>query len=73
VERVVLPPLPVHVNVYVLVAERELIAWLPEAAFAPDQAPVAAQLEALLEDQVSCVEPPCATVAGAAVSETVGA
>ena len=51
----------------------ELIVWLPEAALAPDQAPVPAQLEALLEDQVICVEPPCATVVGAALSETVGA
>jgi len=39
----------------------------------PDQAPVALQLEALLEDQVSSVEPPGATVFGAALSETVGA
>jgi len=39
----------------------------------PDQAPVALQLEALLEDQVSSVEPMGATVSGAALSETVGA
>jgi len=51
----------------------ELIAWLPEVALAPDQAPVPAQLDALLEDHVSCVEPPCATVVGAALSEIVGA
>jgi hypothetical protein len=50
----------------------ELSTWLPEVALAPDQAPVALQLEALLEDQVSCVEPPGATVLGAAASETVG-
>lgn len=56
-----------------LVANMELIVWLPEVALAPDQAPVAAQLEALLEDQLSCVEPPCATVFGAALSETAGA
>ena len=55
------------------VAEMELIVWVPEVALAPDQAPVPAQLEALLEDQVICVEPPCATVVGAALSETVGA
>jgi hypothetical protein len=57
----------------VLVAEMELIVWLPEVALAPDQAPVAPQLEALLAAQLSCVEPPCATVFGAALSETVGA
>src|SRR3954468_18554731 len=51
----------------------ELIVWLLEVALAPDQAPVAAQLEALLEDHVSSVEPPGATVLGAALSETVGA
>jgi len=31
------------------------------------------QLEALVEDQVSSVEPPDATAVGAALSETVGA
>jgi hypothetical protein len=51
----------------------ELICWLPEGGLAPDQAAVAAQLEALLEDQLSIVEPPAVTVFGAAVSETVGA
>jgi hypothetical protein len=51
----------------------ELIGWLPEVALAPDQAPVALQLEASLDDQVSSVEPPGATVLGAVLSETVGA
>jgi hypothetical protein len=51
----------------------ELIVWLPEVALAPDQAPVALQLEALVEDQVSRVEPPDTTEFGAALSETVGA
>jgi len=48
----VLPPLPVQVSVYVLAARMELIVWLPEVALAPDHAPVAEQLEALVEDQV---------------------
>jgi hypothetical protein len=56
----------------VLVAEMELIVWLPEVALAPDQATVAAQFEALLDDQVSSVEPPAVTVLGAALTETVG-
>jgi hypothetical protein len=56
-----------------LLAEMELMVWLPEVALAPDQFPVAAQLVALLEDQLSSVEPPIVTVAGAAFSETVGA
>jgi hypothetical protein len=51
----------------------ELICWLPEVGFSPDQATVAAQLAALLEDQVSIVEPPAVTELGAALSETVGA
>jgi len=51
----------------------ELIVWLPDVALPPDQVPVALQLEALLEDQVSSVEPAGATVSGAALSKTVGA
>jgi hypothetical protein len=51
----------------------ELIGWLPEVAWPPDQAPVALQLVALLEDQVSSVESPDATVFGAALRDTVGA
>jgi hypothetical protein len=46
----------------------ELTVWLPEVDFAPDQAPLAMQLEALLEDHVSRVEPPGATVPGVALS-----
>jgi hypothetical protein len=55
------------------VATIELIVWLPEVALPPDQAPVALQFEALLEDQASSVEPPVATVSGATLSETAGA
>jgi hypothetical protein len=51
----------------------ELIVWLPEVDLEPDQAWVALQLVALLEDQVSWVEPPEATGFGAALRETVGA
>src|SRR5262245_20651773 len=51
----------------------ELIVWLPEVALMPDQAPVAVHVEALVEDQVSSVEPPALTVVGAALRETVGA
>jgi len=51
----------------------EVIVWKPEVALAPDQAPVALQVEASLDDQVSSVEPLGATVFGAALSETVGA
>ena len=51
----------------------ELTVWLPEEALLPDQAPEALQPEALLDDQVSSVEPLDATVLGAALRETVGA
>jgi hypothetical protein len=51
----------------------ELIVSLPEVALAPDQPPVALQVEALPDDQVSSVEPPGATVSGAALSEIEGA
>jgi len=71
--RVALPPPPEQVSVYVLAVEMELIVSLPEVALAPLHAPLAAQPEALFEDHVSCVEPPGATVVGAALSETVGA
>jgi len=56
-----------------VVAMMEPIVWLPEVALPPDQAPVALQLEASLDDQVSSVEPPGTTAFGAALSETVGA
>jgi len=51
----------------------EVIVWLLEVSLPPDQAPVALQLDALLEVQVSSVEPPGATVFGAALSVTAGA
>jgi hypothetical protein len=70
---VVLPPVPVQVRVKVLAVVMELIVWLPEVSLAPDQASVALQLEASVEDQLSRDEPPLATVVGAALSETVGA
>ena len=51
----------------------ELIVWLPEVAFAPNHAPEAEQLVALLDDQVSVVEPPLVTDDGFAVRLSVGA
>jgi len=51
----------------------ELIVRLPEVNLEPDQAMLALQLEALLDDQVSSADPPDATGFGAALSETVGA
>lgn len=73
-ERVVLPLLPVQARVNVLVAVSWLMVWLPLGiAFAPDHAPEAEQLVALLDDQVSVVEEPLDTDDGEAPMDTVGA
>jgi hypothetical protein len=48
------------------------VDWLPEVALAPDQPPEAVQEVALVEDQVSVEDPPLATDAGFAASDTVG-
>ena len=48
--------------------------WLPpEVALSPNQAPEAVQELAFVEDQVSVEDPPLATDAGLAASDTVGA
>ncbi len=71
--RLVVPPVPVHASVYVVVAWMALIVWLPEVALLPLQPPEAVQLVALVLDQVSTELPPCATVAGLALRFTTGA
>ena len=48
------------------------VDWLPEVALAPDQPPEAVQEVAFVEDQVSVEDPPLATDAGSAASDTVG-
>ena len=48
------------------------VDWVPEVALAPDQPPEAVQEVALVEDQVSVEDPPLATDAGFAASDTVG-
>ena len=55
-------------------AVSELKVWLPpEVALSPNQAPEAVQELAFVEDQVSVEDPPLATDAGLAASDTVGA
>ena len=49
------------------------VDWLPEVALVPDQSPEAAQVVALVEDQISVEDPPLVTDVGFAVSDTVGA
>ena len=66
-----LPPVPVHVRVYVEV-EVGFTTCEPESALAPDHAPLAEQDVALADAQVSVLGPPEATCAGFAVSETEG-
>ena len=52
---------------------RLLIVWLPDVTLVPLQPPEAVQEFALVDDQVSCVLPPVATLMGFAVNVTVGA
>ena len=55
-------------------AVSELKVWLPPVvALSPNQAPEAVQESAFVEDQVSVDDPPLATDAGLAASDTVGA
>ncbi len=67
-----LPPLPVQVKAYVLVALSAPVDCEPRTASLPDQAPEAAQEVALTADQVSVALPPVATVLGPTLNVTVG-
>ena len=68
-----LPPVPVHVNVKLVVAAIAPVDWLPLVAFAPAQPFEAVQPVALVELQVSVEDAPFAIEAGAAEIVTVGA
>ena len=52
----VVPPGPVQVIVYVLLAVRLVVFLVPLVACVPVQSPVAVQLVALVEDQLMLVE-----------------
>lgn len=67
------PPAPLQVNVNVVVWLSAAVICDPLIAFAPVHPPLAEQLVALVEDQVSVDVPPCAICTGFADSETVGA
>jgi hypothetical protein len=67
-----LPPVPVQVKVNVESAVSAPVDCVPLVALAPDHAPLAVHEVALVEDQVSVEAPPLATLAGVAVSVTVG-
>ncbi len=68
----VVPPAPVQLSVYVLLALRAPVEADPDVALVPDHAPVAVQLLALVDDQVRVLDPPLATLAGLAPRVTVG-
>ena len=68
------PPAPVHVRVNVLLGLVSApVLAVPDVAFEPLQAPLAVQLDALVDDQVRLELPPDATVVGVAEINTVGA
>ena len=67
------PPVPVHVRVYAEVEVSAPVDWLPEIAFAPDQAPDAAHEVEFVADQVSVALPPLLIALGPTLSMTTGA
>ena len=62
--RLALPPAPAQVSVKLVVAASAPVDWLPLVDFVPLQPPDAAQLDALLELQLSVDAEPLATVDG---------
>ncbi|OGM78607.1 hypothetical protein A2197_02860 [Candidatus Woesebacteria bacterium RIFOXYA1_FULL_48_16] len=71
VDWLAVPPVPVQVNVYIVVAVGETVCD-PEVAFVPDHAPDAVQTVALAEDQERVEALPEVTEVGLAEIETVG-
>jgi hypothetical protein len=68
-----LPPAPVHVSKNLVVAVSAAVLLEPRVGSVPDQPPDAAQLLALVVDQVSVDRPPLATVIGLALNVMAGA
>ena len=66
------PPAPTQLSVNVLLAVSEPVEAVPEIALLPAHAPLAVQLVALVDDQVSVLALPVTTVVGFAASVTVG-
>ena len=66
------PPSPVQTMAKVLELVNAPLDWLPEVALMPSHAPEAVQELASVDDQVSVEDPPLATEAGFAHSDTVG-
>jgi hypothetical protein len=68
---VALPPVPVQVSTYVVLALSAPLDCEPLIALLPDQPPEAVQDVALVDDHVSFEAPPLATVLGLALKPTV--
>lgn len=68
-----MPPVPVQINVKLVVAASEPVEVLPLVAWLPLHPPEAVQVVALVELQVSVEAPPIGTLFGLAVRVTVGA
>ena len=67
-----LPPLPVQLNVKVLVLVKAPVDCEPLVALAPDHDPDAVQTVASVDDQVSVELAPLAMICGFALIVTVG-
>jgi hypothetical protein len=71
--REIVPPLPVQASVKVVVAASAPVDSVPLVDFVPLQPPLAMQLVAFVDDQLSIEESPVVTESGLAVSVKVGA
>jgi hypothetical protein len=67
------PPAPVQLSVYVVLALRAPVDWLPFVALTPDQPPEAVHAVAFLVDHERVALEPLVTVLGLAASVIVGA
>ena len=68
-----MPPTPEQLSVNVLFVVRGPVETEPAEGCTPDHAPLAVQLVAFVDDQVSVLALPVATVVGFALMATVGA
>jgi hypothetical protein len=71
-DRLALPPGPVQLSVYVVVPLSGALLALPLMGSFPDQPPEAAQLLALVADQVSSTVPPLPRLVGLALRKILG-
>ncbi len=72
-DRLELPPGPMQLSVYVVVAFNVPVLVLPLAGSLPDQPPEAVQLLVFVADQISIAVPPLLKLAGLALRKRFGA